>query len=180
MFHNKLRIFLATALIAVCALAVPLSTTAAATRVSFSLRSLDGVAVTSQGLRGQVVVFAFGASWLPLSRKQMQGMRQFAAQNASRGVTFYWVSVDADNPKSKNYASDDDLRAFANKCGINVPVLRDADGAVSLKFGVDQLPAFVVLDRQGETVGAPIGGLDPDGNIADQLNDPITEALARN
>ena len=37
-------------------------------RVDFSLRSIDGQTVTSDGLRGEVVVLAFGASWLPLSR----------------------------------------------------------------------------------------------------------------
>jgi peroxiredoxin len=87
--------------------------------------------------------------------------------------------VDSENPKSKNYASDETLRAFARKYGINVPVLRDPDGAVSAKFGVDQLPSLVILDKKGATVGEPIGGLDPEGNIADQLDEPIKEALAR-
>src|SRR5438270_13053592 len=31
----------------------------------FSLRSLNGQTVTSESLRGEVVVLAFGASWLP-------------------------------------------------------------------------------------------------------------------
>ncbi|MDQ2856560.1 MAG: TlpA family protein disulfide reductase, partial [Acidobacteriota bacterium] len=31
----------------------------------FSLRSIDGQTITSSSLRGEVVVLAFGASWLP-------------------------------------------------------------------------------------------------------------------
>ena len=89
------------------------------------------------------------------------------------------MGVDSENAKSKNYASDETLRAFARKYGINIPVLRDPDGVVSAKFGVDQLPTLVVLDKKGAVVGEPIGGLDPDGNIAEQLKEPIAEALAR-
>ena len=36
-------------------------------RADFSLRSIDGQTVTSDSLRGEIVVLAFGASWLPLS-----------------------------------------------------------------------------------------------------------------
>lgn len=183
MFHNKLQKVIAAAVLAVGVLGSSLSaasaTVAAPERISFELRSLDDVTVTSQGLRGQIVVLAFGASWLPLSRKQMEGLRGFAAKNAGKGVTVYWVSVDSDKAKSKNYASDEDLRAFARKYGINVPVLRDTEGVVSQKFGVDQLPSLVVIDQSGETIGAPIGGIDPDGKIEDQLSEPLAQALAR-
>jgi len=48
-------------------------------------------------------------------------------------------------------------------------VLRDPDGAVSKKLGVDQLPSVVILDKQGNVAGGPIGGLDPNGNLAGQL-----------
>ena len=50
----------------------------AQTRVDFSLHSIDGQTVTSESLRGEVVVLAFGASWLPLSKTQLQGVRKLA------------------------------------------------------------------------------------------------------
>ena len=49
--------------------------------IEFSLRSVDGQTVTSQSLRGEAVVMAFGASWLPLSRTQLQGVRKFADES---------------------------------------------------------------------------------------------------
>jgi peroxiredoxin len=178
MLRQKLQALMMSALLLATLVFAPWAG-AQGKRVTFEMRSLDDVTVTSQGLRGQVVVLAFGASWLPLSRKQMTGLREFAAKNAAKGIAVHWVSVDSENPKSRNYASDETLRAFARKYGINVPVLRDPDGAVSAKFGVDQLPTLVVLDKKGELVGEPIGGLDPDGNIADQLQDQIAEATKR-
>ena len=149
----------------------------AAGSVDFSLRSVDGQTVTSSSLRGEVVVLAFGASWLPLSKTQLQGVRKLADEYADRHVVVYWVSTESDDPKSKNYASDEQLRAFAQKYGLKVTVLRDHDGVVSKKFGVDQLPSIVILDKEGNMSGGPIGGLDPTGNLAGQLASRLDKLL---
>src|SRR5437879_4801542 len=117
--------------------------------LEFSLRSIDGQTITSESLRGEVVVLAFGASWLPLSRTQLQGVKKLADAYSDRGVVVYWVSTDSENSKSKNYASDEQLREFARKYGLHVTVLRDPDGVVSKKFGIDQLPSIVILDKSG-------------------------------
>jgi len=114
--------------------------------VEFSLRSIDGQTISSNSLRGEVVVLAFGASWLPLSKTQLQGIRKLADEYSSRGVVVYWVSTESEDPKSKNFASDDQLRAFAQKYGLKVTVLRDPDGPISKKFGIDQLPSIVIVE----------------------------------
>jgi peroxiredoxin len=145
----------------------------------FSFRSIDGQTVTSDSLRGEVVVLAFGASWLPLSKTQLQGVRKLADQYSDRGVVVYWVSTESEDSKSKNYASDDQLRSFSQRYGLKVTVLRDPDGGVSKKMGVDQLPSIVILDKQGNIVGNPIGGLDPGGNLAGQLADRLDKILVQ-
>ena len=144
--------------------------------VDFSLRTLDGQTITSDSLRGEVVVMAFGASWLPLSKMQLQGMGKLADEYSDRGVVVYWVSTESEDTKSKNFASDEQLRAFSQKYGLKVTVLRDPDGATSKKFGVDQLPSFVIIDKQGNA-GEPIGGLDPNGNLANQLASRLDNIL---
>ncbi|HYG83103.1 MAG TPA: TlpA disulfide reductase family protein [Pyrinomonadaceae bacterium] len=173
---------------ATLSLALPLSAAVALTpgrtavapqAVEFSLRSIDGQNVTSESLRGEVVVLAFGASWLPLSRTQLQGIRKLADKYSERGVVVYWVSTDSESPKSKNYASDEQLRAFSKKYGLNVTVLRDPEGKLSRQFKVDQLPAIIILDKQGEPAGPPIGGLDPEGDLAKQLSQPLEQVLAK-
>jgi peroxiredoxin len=145
--------------------------------VQFSLRSVDGQTVTSDSLRGEVVVMAFGASWLPLSKTQLQGVRKLADQYSQKGVVVYWVSTESEDPKSKNYAGDEQLRAFSQKYGLKVTVLRDPDGVVSKKMGVDQLPSIVILDKEGNIVGEPIGGIDPGGNLAGQLAEQLNRIL---
>jgi cytochrome c biogenesis protein CcmG, thiol:disulfide interchange protein DsbE len=142
--------------------------------VEFSLHAIDGENVTSQSLRGEVVVLAFGASWLPLSRSQMESVKKLADQYAGRGVTVYWVSVDSATTKSKNFVSDDQLRELGRK--YKVTILRDPDGALSRKMGVDQVPSIVILDKQGNIAGS-IGGMDPNANLTTQLSARLDKIL---
>jgi cytochrome c biogenesis protein CcmG, thiol:disulfide interchange protein DsbE len=132
----------------------------------FSFRAIDGPPVTSESLRGEVVVLAFGASWLPLTRNQMEAVKKLADQYAGRGVAVYWVSTESESAKSKNFASDEQLRDLARK--YKAAVLRDPDGVVSKKLGVDQLPSVVIIDKQGN-IADTIGGMDPNANLATQL-----------
>jgi len=150
------------------------STSLAQAQPEFSLRAIDGEPVTSQSLRGEVAVLAFGASWLPLSRNQMEGVKKLADQYAGRGVAVYWVSADSEDPKSKNYVSDDRLRELARK--YKVAILRDPDGALSRKMGVDQLPSVIILDKQGN-VATSIGGMDPTVNLTTQLSARLDKIL---
>jgi peroxiredoxin len=140
----------------------------------FSFRAIDGETITSESLRGEVVVLAFGASWLPLTRNQMEAVKKLADQYAGRGVAVYWVSTESESAKSKNYVSDEQLRELARK--YKATVLRDPDGAVSKKLGVDQLPSVVIIDKQGN-IANTIGGMDPNADLAKQLSERLTKLL---
>ena len=144
--------------------------------VDFSLRSVDHQTITSDSLRGEVVVLAFGASWLPLSKAQLQGIRKLADEYSDRGVVVYWVSTESEDQKSKNFASDDQLKAFAQKYGLKVTVLRDPDGTVSKKLGVDQLPSVVIIGKQGN-IAETIGGMDPTSDLAKDLAERLNKIL---
>lgn len=145
--------------------------------VQFSFRSIDGPTVSNEEVHGQVVVFAFGASWLPLSRKLAQGIRKVANDYSAHGVIVYWVSTDSDSPRSRNYASDEQLREFAKKYDLSLTILRDPEGRISKQFGVDQIPAIVILDKQGHVYGEPMNGLDPDVDLNNVLAKPLNRVL---
>jgi peroxiredoxin len=165
-------------IIAACVFAIALTASRAGSAQNpapeFALRSIDGETVTSASLRGEVVVLAFGASWLPLTKNQLDAVKKLADQYAGRGVAVYWVSTESESPKSKNYASDEQLRALAQK--YKATVLRDPDGAVSKRLGVDQLPSVVIIDKQGN-VAASIGGMDPTVDLAKQLAERLSKLL---
>ncbi|HZI18108.1 MAG TPA: TlpA disulfide reductase family protein [Pyrinomonadaceae bacterium] len=148
-------------------------------RIEFRMRTADGGEITSQMLRGDVVVLAFGASWLPLSREQVRGVQELADEFEARNVRVYWVSTDSDKANSKNYASDEQLRAFARKNGLKAAVLRDPDGAFFKRLGVpgNQLPAIVLLDRAGAVSVPSIGGLDPESKLVRDLSPRLNRLL---
>lgn len=172
MFRTR-QATIAAVLLFAAAIVAPFAT--AQRTADFSFRNIDGETVTADNVRGQAVVLAVGASWLPLSRNQLEGVKKLADDYAGKGVVVYWVATDSENPKSKNFASDDQLRVLARK--YKVTVLRDPDGTVSKRLGVDQLPSAVILDKQGNISGEPIGGLDPTANLTAQLSERLKKVL---
>ncbi len=143
-----------------------------------ALTALDGSRINVDGQTGRVVVLAIGASWLPLSSTQADATNMLVKKYAGREVVFYFVTTDSLNARSKNFASNETLEKFAFTNKLAIPVLRDPDGAATLKkFRVEQVPSFVILDRNGVPVGEPFGGIDPKYDITVPLSRAIDQAL---
>ena len=160
---------------AILAAAMVFSLTATA---QTSLTSTTGAKVDIEGQKGKVVVLAIGASWLPLSGKQAEYTNALAKKYAGKNVVIYFVATDSTSAKSKNFASNDDLTAFATKNKLTVPILRDSDGSATLKkFEVDQVPSFVVLDKNGKISGSPFGGIDPKFDVTVPISKEIDKLL---
>jgi peroxiredoxin len=122
-----------------------------------TLRSIDGRTVTSNDLRGKVVVMSFGGTWVPLASKELPALQKLADRYAARGVQVYWVSINNAKPGARNFASDADLQAFAQKHHLRVTVLRDSDQEAYRAYGLDAVPTVIVLDRQGKVVRKHVG-----------------------
>lgn len=143
-----------------------------------SLPSLDGSRVDVEAQRGKVVVLAIGASWLPLSAKQIEYTNALAKKYQGKDVVFYFVATDSASAKSKNFATNDDIRKFTLVNKFNGTVLRDADGAITLeRYEIDQVPSFVILNKTGVQVGEPFGGIDPKYDITIRLSKAIDKLL---
>jgi peroxiredoxin len=141
-----------------------------------NLTSLDGTKVDVEAQNGKVVVMAIGAAWLPLSAKQAEYTNALAKKYAGKNVVVYFVLTDSANSKSNNYTSPEDIKRFVATSKLTVTVLRDPDGAATLKkFKVDQVPSFVLLNKQGDLAGEPFGGIDPKYDITI----PIAKAVDR-
>lgn len=142
------------------------------------LTSVDGQKVDVQNQKDKVVVLAIGASWLPLSNQQAIYINKLAKKYANSDVVIYFVATDSTSAKSKNYASDDDVRKFAAVNKMNVTVLRDSDGAATLKkYNLDQLPSFVILDKNGKVAAEPYSGIDPKSDITISISQAIDKIM---
>lgn len=150
----------------------------AASAQGVSLTSIDGTRVDVQGRRDKIVVLAIGASWLPLSAQQALITNKLAKKYNGRDVEIYFVATDSIAAKSKNYASDADINQFATANKMTVQILRDSDGAATLKkFGIDQIPAFVIIDKDGKQATEAFGGMDPKSDISLPISQAIDKLL---
>lgn len=156
-------------------IAIGLLTFAASAQTT--LNKVGGGTVDVQAQKDKVVVLAIGASWLPLSAKQAEYNNALVKKYAGRDVVFYFVMTDSTNAKSKNHASDDAMTKFAAANKLTIPILRDSDGAVTLKkFGVDQVPSFLILDKDGSKVEV-FGGIDPKYDVTAPISKAIDKLL---
>ena len=143
-----------------------------------AFNTINGTKVDLADSRGKVVVLAVGASWLPLSAKQAEFTNVLAKRYTGKDVVVYFVATDSATARSKNFASNDDILKFTTANKLTVPVLRDPDGAVILKlYEVDQLPSFVVLDKQGHRSGEPFGGIDPKSDVTIPISKAVDKLL---
>ena len=143
--------------------------------------SLGGDKIDVEAQKDKVVIMGIGASWLPLSNDQADTINKLAKRYQGRDdVIFYFIATDSTSRKSKNYASDDDIRKFVKRNKLKVTILRDKDGKTSIqKYELDQLPAFIILDKTGKPDGKPITGIDPFGDVdtADIISKRVDKLL---
>lgn len=139
-----------------------------------SLATVDGSQIDLAAQRGKVVVLAVGASWLPLSSNQADYANALQKKYQGKPVVFYFIATDSANAKSKNFADNETLKkwGFTNK--LSMTMLRDPDGGVTLKkYSIDQIPSFVIIDKNGNQAGEPFGGIDP----KDYITVPMSRAI---
>jgi thiol-disulfide isomerase/thioredoxin len=146
-----------------------------ASQTAIDLKALDGSNVSIFGLKTPAVL-AIGASWLPLSRDQIKVINSLKQNYAKRGVTIYFISTDANDNKSNNSATDAQLVSFGERNKLGVTTLRDPQGASVKAFGLDQIPAFIVLDKDGN-VAAKFSGIDPENDVTAQISAEVDKIL---
>ncbi len=180
MIKNKISILVLTIIFVMSGNVFAQRNSLAANSQTATLQTLNGENISLDSHKGKVVVLAIGASWLPLSKQQATTTNKLIKKYANNNVVIYWVSTDSTNAKSKNYASNEQIQMFATRNKLTATILRDSDGAFTLKrFAVDQLPSFVVLDKTGKAIGEPFGGLDPENEteIFNQVAGAIDKIL---
>jgi peroxiredoxin len=84
---------------------------------------------------GPVLVY-FWSSWCAPCAAEAPVIQQLWGEYRARGYTFVGVNI---------WDADKDARAFADRYGLTFPLVRDANGAVYLGYGVQQLPMAFFL-----------------------------------
>ncbi len=105
------------------------------------LRDLDGYPVRLADLRGRPVWINFWASWCPPCQAETPTIRDTAAAYAPQGLAVIGISVQE--------ATEDDVRAYAEKYDLGYTVAADLAGDVFRRYRVFGLPTQYFLDEDG-------------------------------
>jgi peroxiredoxin len=106
----------------------------------FAAKSDAGRNMRLSELRGQVVLINFWASWCSPCRQELPSLNKVYTQYRSAGFALLAVNVD-DNRK--------DAEAMLKRLGLRFPTLFDNGKSVAKLYGVDTMPATLVIDRDG-------------------------------
>jgi AhpC/TSA family len=124
-------------------------------------------------MRGKVVVLLFSGVQDPQRREGLKALSSLADRYQGKDVKVCWVTV---NPPSE--LRDEQLK-IAAPTTASVTVLRDTNQAAFKRFSgkLAQLPTVVILDRQGNPVGQPRGGFNPNSDFINDLASTIDGLL---
>ena len=113
---------------------------------SFELVNLKGEKVTSESLKGKVVVVDFWATWCGPCKASFPGMQQALNNYQDRNdVAFVFIDTwERGDEKEKN-ASE-----FIEKNNYTFNVLMDNENKVVADFGVTGIPTKFILDKKGK------------------------------
>lgn len=117
----------------------------------FNLEGLDGKPVTLDAAKGKVVLLNFWATWCGPCRAETPDL--IALQNRYKdALEIIGLAVDVDDPE--------DVKAFAERSGINYPVAIASDQVCALYGGITALPTSFLLDTDGRVVQKHVGMFD--------------------
>jgi DsbE subfamily thiol:disulfide oxidoreductase len=114
----------------------------------FALTLLDGSEISLVGLRGQIVVLNFWASWCSPCRREAPALQRVWEAYRDQGVVFVGVTYQDAEAASL---------AFIEEFGITYANGVDAMGRISSEYGVTAVPETYVIDRDGRLVWSQIG-----------------------
>jgi cytochrome c biogenesis protein CcmG/thiol:disulfide interchange protein DsbE len=120
---------------------------------AWSVMTLDGAHLTSDSLRGQVVLVNFWATWCFPCRAEMPLLEAMHTRHRDAGFTLMGFSVDREGP--------DVVRRFVDERSISYPIAIVGGGEERAFGGIRGYPTSFLIDRKGTVRHAVIGPLAP-------------------
>lgn len=114
----------------------------------FLVNDLQGQVVSTAQLHGKVAIVNFWATWCPPCQEEIPEMMELQKEFQGK-LQIIGVSMD-DGPAEP-------VKDFADKIGMNYPIVMGSDGLADEYGGIPALPTSFVVDPQGRVVQKHVG-----------------------
>ncbi|MCE5252336.1 redoxin domain-containing protein [bacterium] len=132
----------------------------------FALNDVNGDNVTLSGLKGNVVVLCFFATWSEPCVEAMPLVQSLHEKYGTKGVRV--VGID-----TMEREEAETVKTFLGGHGITCRVLLDSDEIVMEQYGLQKIPAFFIIDTKGIVrythMGKPSDEALPDRQVEELL-----------
>jgi peroxiredoxin len=119
---------------------------------SWKLIRIDGTPMSSDELKGKVVVVDFWATWCPPCIKEVPGYVAMQEKYADRGLVIVGISLDQQGPPV--------VQKFAERHRINYPLVMGDQTVVDAFGGVEGIPTTFLIDRNGQIRHRKVGAME--------------------
>jgi cytochrome c biogenesis protein CcmG, thiol:disulfide interchange protein DsbE len=114
----------------------------------FLVNDLGGQMVSTAQLHGKVVIVNFWATWCPPCQEEIPEMMELQKEFQDK-LQIIGVSMDDGPPEG--------VKEFADKVGMNYPIVMGGDGLSDEYGGIPALPTSFVVDPEGRVVQKHVG-----------------------
>ena len=118
----------------------------------FTLNTPEGQPLSLSSFKGKVVVIDFWASWCGPCRRENPHMVKLYNEVHDKGVEFLGVSLDKDKDKWLKAIDDDGL------VWKHMSDLKGWNSAAAKMYGINGIPATVVIDKEGKIAAKKVFG----------------------
>lgn len=119
----------------------------------FAVRTLDGAQLSSDSLRGHVVLVNVWATWCLPCRAEMPLLEGMYERHRDRGFVLAGFSVDRTAPA--------DVASFVRERHITYPIAIIGDAELAALGGVQGYPTSFLIDKKGEVRYRVVGPIAP-------------------
>jgi len=116
---------------------------------AFTVTALDGSKFTLDEMGGRVVLIDFWATWCGPCNEELPHMKKIAKEFAGQPLVIISVSWDRDETAWKNFIAKNEMTWVQ---------YRDADHALTERFGISAIPHYFTIDSDGVLTSEMLGG----------------------
>jgi thiol-disulfide isomerase/thioredoxin len=130
----------------------------------FSLKDINGKAVSMNDFRGKLVLINFWATWCGPCLDEMGVFRQVEDQWRKKGLVVLLINMGESASR---------VRGYVKRYALTLPVLLDPNMDLFVKLGVRKLPTSLLIDGDGTIVARKVGAFLSTENLEKEFIIPV-------